>query len=356
MLRDAALHAAVLAAPDDDAPRLVFADWLLERGDPRGELITTQIALANRPGDAELVVRERELMKAHRELWLAPLKTMHAQFRRGFVEEISIGGADLDRLAAAIEDACVRDLEVRSVHRDLGLVAKQLARMALRRFHLHFGVLTPEALAPLLAAPELAGLETLALQVIKLEPAALDALIETDLPALRDLWLCYGGIDASAMRRLASWRRPLRSLDVSHNPIGTGSIAKLLATPPFRALESLDLRATNIGPDDVIELCALGLPLTGLNLALCSIGSVGASAIAASPGAARLRSLGLADAGIGREGIAALIASPYLPRGMTLALDGDLLGLDTRGSRWVGEIAPELLARFTIVIDGEPAY
>jgi hypothetical protein len=28
----------VLAAPDDDAPRLVYADWLLERGDLLGPI------------------------------------------------------------------------------------------------------------------------------------------------------------------------------------------------------------------------------------------------------------------------------------------------------------------------------
>lgn len=33
-MRGEALHAAVLAAPDDDAPRLVYADWLGEQGDP----------------------------------------------------------------------------------------------------------------------------------------------------------------------------------------------------------------------------------------------------------------------------------------------------------------------------------
>jgi uncharacterized protein (TIGR02996 family) len=33
----AELLAAVLASPDDDAPRLVYADWLHERDDPRGE-------------------------------------------------------------------------------------------------------------------------------------------------------------------------------------------------------------------------------------------------------------------------------------------------------------------------------
>ena len=31
---EARLLIAVIAAPDDDAPRLVYADWLQERGDP----------------------------------------------------------------------------------------------------------------------------------------------------------------------------------------------------------------------------------------------------------------------------------------------------------------------------------
>lgn len=38
------LLAAIVQAPDDDAPRLVFADWLSERGDPRGEQIAVEVA------------------------------------------------------------------------------------------------------------------------------------------------------------------------------------------------------------------------------------------------------------------------------------------------------------------------
>lgn len=34
---EAAFHAAIDAAPDDATLRLVFADWLEERGDPRAE-------------------------------------------------------------------------------------------------------------------------------------------------------------------------------------------------------------------------------------------------------------------------------------------------------------------------------
>ena len=38
-MREPDFIAAICAAPDDDGPRLVYADWLLERSDPRGELI-----------------------------------------------------------------------------------------------------------------------------------------------------------------------------------------------------------------------------------------------------------------------------------------------------------------------------
>lgn len=39
----AALLAAVRAAPKDDAPRLIAADWLMERGDPWGDFIAWQL-------------------------------------------------------------------------------------------------------------------------------------------------------------------------------------------------------------------------------------------------------------------------------------------------------------------------
>jgi uncharacterized protein (TIGR02996 family) len=36
---------AVLASPEDDGPRLAYADWLSNRGDPRGEFIRIQCQL-----------------------------------------------------------------------------------------------------------------------------------------------------------------------------------------------------------------------------------------------------------------------------------------------------------------------
>lgn len=37
-----ALETAIVENPDDDAPYLVYADWLMAEGDPRGELIVMQ--------------------------------------------------------------------------------------------------------------------------------------------------------------------------------------------------------------------------------------------------------------------------------------------------------------------------
>jgi uncharacterized protein (TIGR02996 family) len=60
--RTGALLADVYASPDDDAPRSVLADHLLETGDPRGELIRLQLET---PGTA----RERKLLAEHGLAW-----------------------------------------------------------------------------------------------------------------------------------------------------------------------------------------------------------------------------------------------------------------------------------------------
>jgi uncharacterized protein (TIGR02996 family) len=65
----------VAAAPEDLAPRLVLADWLLERGDPWGELI----ALQNRPADAAGAAR---LAALHADTsWLGALHDTFIRWR-----------------------------------------------------------------------------------------------------------------------------------------------------------------------------------------------------------------------------------------------------------------------------------
>jgi uncharacterized protein (TIGR02996 family) len=53
MAEDAFLR-AISAAPDDADPVLVYADWLDERGDPRGEFVPVQVRLRDlAPSDPE---------------------------------------------------------------------------------------------------------------------------------------------------------------------------------------------------------------------------------------------------------------------------------------------------------------
>ncbi len=99
MDRAGAFLQAICESPDDDAPRLIFADWLEERGDPRGAFIRAQCVLERLdPADPirqELEDEAQALLDRHEEEWTAPLHGVASKFRfrRGFVEEAAVSGA-----------------------------------------------------------------------------------------------------------------------------------------------------------------------------------------------------------------------------------------------------------------------
>ncbi|MDX2010803.1 MAG: TIGR02996 domain-containing protein [Myxococcaceae bacterium] len=90
-----ALLAAVYERPDDDGVREVYADALLEAGDPRGEFMTLQLRRARGETLSPAEVRqEAALQKKHVKAWLGPLydvlQTTHLEFRRGFLDSARI--------------------------------------------------------------------------------------------------------------------------------------------------------------------------------------------------------------------------------------------------------------------------
>jgi uncharacterized protein (TIGR02996 family) len=96
MTHDAILR-AVLDNPDDDAPRLVYADWLEDNGEPgRAEFIRAQCERARLPrGDgrrAALRARERELLARHGLELAGPLRPWlaGAGYRRGLPESVTV--------------------------------------------------------------------------------------------------------------------------------------------------------------------------------------------------------------------------------------------------------------------------
>ena len=80
MTLEAAFLQDIIASPEDDVPRLVYADWLQEHGQAdRAEFIRVQCALARTAaGDNRRASLERlrtELWEAHGAGWRAALPT-----------------------------------------------------------------------------------------------------------------------------------------------------------------------------------------------------------------------------------------------------------------------------------------
>ncbi len=93
----AGLLDAVRLAPDDDGPRLIYADWLDAAGRPeRADFIRVQLALARLPGHdprrANLGRTEADLLARFADAWAEPFRGLATGpvFRRGFVEEVKV--------------------------------------------------------------------------------------------------------------------------------------------------------------------------------------------------------------------------------------------------------------------------
>src|SRR5262249_7072625 len=119
MSDEASFLQTIIANPEDDAPRLVFADWLEEQGQAeRAEVIRVQCGLAKiadeyDPRRLDLEARARALLRTHRKV-LSPLGTQlkKCRFRRGFVEQIEVApDFFLKRTAKLFGLAPVRELE-----------------------------------------------------------------------------------------------------------------------------------------------------------------------------------------------------------------------------------------------------
>ncbi len=89
-----ALLDAIYTAPDDHGLRSVYADWLVERGDPRGEFIHLQLAAARGQLSPDGAYREAELLRLHARNWLGPLTkvipTGERVFERGFLQKCTV--------------------------------------------------------------------------------------------------------------------------------------------------------------------------------------------------------------------------------------------------------------------------
>ncbi len=109
----------VRAVPEEDLPRLVFADWLEEHDQPqRAELIRVQCRLVSPGTDLEtrrqLQQRERQLLDRYATEWLGldlSQRSRAWRYIRGF-PEVVVSADRLPQLAQAIGQAWVQTLRI----------------------------------------------------------------------------------------------------------------------------------------------------------------------------------------------------------------------------------------------------
>jgi uncharacterized protein (TIGR02996 family) len=293
---DERLLADVLAAPDDDRPRLVYADWLAEKGDARGELIQLQCELA-KLGEwderrFELEPRVEALLAAHGAGWAAGAPG--AIFRRGFVDEIRLSVAQFVKTGAAFLDAHpIRCVRLSGNVKALGRAA-HLARV--RELGLRQVGLDDATLAALAASPHfrpvvldlghnielhdvapLAGRPIEQIDLTWCRTGDAGARILAKMKALRVAFVGMSHAGPEGVRALVGAKQ-LRRLDVSQNRLQR--VAELPPVSP--SLEALDIG--DLLEDDPLERLLGGARLVELT-------AYGTSRKAAIPAIASVKTL-----------------------------------------------------------------
>jgi len=284
-----ALLAAIAAHPDEDTPRLAYADWLDEHGShTRAEFIRVQVEVARVETLPRIILnrhvdvfrRNQELIDNHRDELLGPLAAVllpgtPVEFRRGFVSEVAL-------------DAW----EFGNVRRGLAAV-QPLPRVIVT------GAVNPVR-------------HFLGIDVSRPDPdphthlvAAIRTKYDPDMNG-DDEWGTY-----EPRLHLSTWPR-LDELDLSGCRLGDANTAALLRAEAFPVLADLDLSANELTDSSVTNLLDSGLPrqLKRLILGGNPISDPGATMLAARwpEDADKLEALNLRFTNIGPRGQQALLA------------------------------------------------
>jgi uncharacterized protein (TIGR02996 family) len=288
-----ALTAAVLADPDADLPRLLFADWCDDHGDPdRAEFVRVQVELARLAADSPyrppLEDREDELMRLGFARWKVPAGHGVQGFVRGFVE-LWDGTAEwfLDAAERLFAAAPVRAVRVRVADKHVPALCRMPEFGRVRSLDLSGNMLAVNGrLARLLTDAPLDGLTHLNLGNNNLFADALGQVLRSPVAGR------------------------LTALDLSGNPLTDDGLRELAGTPALARLESLTVRNNEQTDDNSVHAdgaAAIGATrhfprLTRLDLSGHRVGDAGLVALIGSPLMARLVELRLAQNGVGRSG------------------------------------------------------
>ena len=343
----------VRAYPDDDTPRLIFADWLEEQEErmpgatDRARFIRVQVALARleaeeaadpyrpNPGRAErentrlrLQAEAQALLDAHGDEWVAPIRPFASGpvFRRGFVEQVNVSARDFLRhqhplfAAGPLRHLVLLDLGIGG-NLAAVLPCEYLGRLSALTIHgTHIGEPLARAVAQ---AANLGGLKFLKLSRNSFEDDAVVHLAGSPVLAnLEELDLWGNEIGETGARALAASPHlaRLRKLDLHENRLGPGGAEALACSERLASLRELQLARNEVGgarlhslarASDLLRVPALDLSRNGLNAA--GLQAILTRPPGSAPAAVRLEELSLAhNTELGSDGARVLARCPDL--------------------------------------------
>jgi uncharacterized protein (TIGR02996 family) len=344
MSTESALLAAILAHPDEDTPRLAYADWLDENADAlpgrdpqevraRAEFIRLQIACEGHDGDPDFdAARDRAstLRLRYWKLWQPPFPSAEGwwgfESRRGFAE---CAHRVLARFPALAEElfavAPVRALDGSLTAQAADVLAKCPHLRRIRTLDISGGDgLTANHLRRLLTSPHIAGLRELKVSWLGdgLPKAVAEIVAESEpLAGLESLnfWQYQFPLGAAVAIAGSKTLRPRRLTGWGSECGDAGALA-LANSPAVSRLEYLNLcgcQITAAGAKALAESPHLG-PLWHLDLGGNPIGVEGVASLASSPRLANLKALELGGTHPGAKGaeVLALLARSELVRGL----------------------------------------
>lgn len=251
---------AILSQPDEDLPRLIFADWLEEQGDAaRAEFIRVQCDLARLPRRSPdwraLAEREMDLLSVHGGHWRAEVPAFPGivwqDFERGFLSIAQV--TSLEGFTRAAPLVC-RVTPLQTAHfvefgsHDLERLVAVPELSHLRRLSL-WRAAAPRGVKKLVASPHLAALRSLTIWAARFDDRAVETLCDTaTLPSLTALDLSDNQITNKGLQRLLAspLAARLTELLLSRNRLSALGALALARAPHLADLTFLDLRHNDI--------------------------------------------------------------------------------------------------------------
>jgi uncharacterized protein (TIGR02996 family) len=327
-----AFLADILEHPDDDTPRLVYADWLDENGDPdRAEFIRVQCELARGGPDKgrlkQLAQREMTLLHENRQTWVKEVPAWARRypdevgFRRGFIAHVICTAlAFLQRGAGLFRRSPVQSIDFSAFDEYVGPLANcpllgRLTALSLPGFH--GDPLGPEGARVLSQSPYLGNLQSLDLASSLIGPEGMAALAGAScLSGLNRLVLYSNELGPEGARALASSAHltALTALNLGDNHLQDEGVQILANSRNLRGLQELQLYNNHLLDEGARAIASAPWKLTSLDLDYNEMSDKGASRLARSRHLAHLTTLRLANTTLTERGARALAESPHLTR------------------------------------------